>query len=124
MNNQANHLLETGQATLRKNGPPREYLTADLLAGLTWALVNIPQGMAYALIALVNPAYGLYTLMIATPAAALFTGSVFMNVSSTSAVSVAVGDGLAAIPAAQRTEALVMLVLLVGIFQILAGPMR
>jgi SulP family sulfate permease len=117
-------LLESGQAVVRQNAPPRENLSADLLAGLTWALVNIPQGMAYALLALVNPAFGLYTLMIATPVAALFTSSVFMNVSSTSAVSVAVGDAMAGIPTDQRAGALVVLVLLAGIIQFLAGVLR
>ncbi len=117
-------LLESGQDVVRQNVPLRENLAADLLAGLTWTLVNIPQGMAYALLALVNPAYGLYTLMVATPVAALFTSSVFMNVSSTSAVSVAVGDAMLGIPTDQRAGALVVLVLLAGIFQFLAGVLR
>jgi SulP family sulfate permease len=112
MSKTTNDLLESGQAVIQQNAPPREHLSADLLAGLTWALVNIPQGMAYALLALANPAAGLYTLMIATPVAALFTSSVFMNVSSTSAVSVAVGDTMIGIPADQRAGALVVLVLL------------
>jgi SulP family sulfate permease len=109
---------------MRQNAPPREHLSADLMAGLTWALVNIPQGMAYALLALANPAAGLYTLMIATPVAAIFTSSVFMNVSSTSAVSVAVGDTMATIPQDQRVGAMVVLVLLIGIFQFLSGLFR
>ena len=42
-------------------------LSNDLIAGLTFALVNIPQSMAHALLAAVNPVFGLYTLMLATP---------------------------------------------------------
>ena len=124
MSKTTSDLLESGQAVITQHAPPREHLSADLLAGLTWALVNIPQGMAYALLALANPAAGLYTLMIATPVAALFTSSVFMNVSSTSAVSVAVGDTMIGIPVDQRAGALVVLVLLAGIFQFLAGLFR
>ena len=35
--------------------PERKFLTSDLMAGLTFALVNIPQSMAHALLAAVNP---------------------------------------------------------------------
>jgi SulP family sulfate permease len=43
----------------------RRGLGADLVAGLTGALVYLPQGMAYALVAGVGPAHGLYTGMVA-----------------------------------------------------------
>ena len=35
--------------------PERRHLTADLIAGLTFAVVNVPQAMAHALLATVNP---------------------------------------------------------------------
>jgi SulP family sulfate permease len=41
--------------------PTKKNLTSDLLAGLTFALVNIPQSMAHAMLAAVNPVLGLYT---------------------------------------------------------------
>ena len=72
----------------------RNQFVADAIAGLTFAIVNVPQAMGNAVLATVNPVAGLYTLMIATPVGALFTGSVFMNVSTTGALSVAAGDGL------------------------------
>ena len=102
----------------------RRDLVADLIAGLTFAVVNVPQAMAHALLATVNPALGIYTLMVAAPVGAIFTGSVYMNVSTTAALSVAVGAGLADIPASQRVEALVVLTLLVGVIQLLAGLFR
>ena len=104
--------------------PERRHLTADLIAGLTFAVVNVPQAMAHALLATVNPVYGIYTLMFAVPIGAIFTSSVFMNVSTTGALSVAAGAGLAGIPASQRYEALAVLVLLVGVIQLLAGLFR
>ena len=104
--------------------PERRHLTADLIAGLTFAVVNVPQAMAHALLATVNPVYGIYTLMVAVPIGAIFTSSVFMNVSTTGALSVAAGAGLAGIPASQRYEALAVLVLMVGVIQLLAGLFR
>ena len=38
----------------------RKYLLSDVLSGLTVSMLNIPQGMAYALLALQHPVYGLY----------------------------------------------------------------
>jgi len=102
----------------------RRHLVADLIAGLTFAVVNVPQAMAHALLATVNPVLGIFTLMVAAPVGAIFTGSVYMNVSTTAALSVAVGAGLADISAGQRVEALIVLTLLVGVIQLLAGLFR
>ncbi len=45
---------------------------SDLSAGLTVAMIVIPQAMAYAAIAGINPIYGLFTAIIPTIIAALF----------------------------------------------------
>ena len=76
------------------------------------------------MLAAVNPVFGLYTLMLATPVGALFTGSVFMNVSTTSALAVAAGGILVAYPSGEREIVLVTLVLMIGIFQIILGALR
>ncbi|MFZ1771716.1 MAG: SulP family inorganic anion transporter [Caldilinea sp.] len=104
--------------------PTRSNLQSDAIAGLTFAVVNVPQAMAHALLATVNPVLGIYTLMVAVPTGAIFTSSVFMNVSTTGALSLAAGAGLAGIPDAQRASALVTLVLLVGLIQALSGLFR
>ena len=104
--------------------PERRNWMADLVAGLTFAVVNVPQSMAHALLATVNPVFGIYTLMVAVPVGAIFTSSVYMNVSTTSALSVAAGAGLAGIPADDHAAALAAMVLLVGVFQLLAGLFR
>jgi SulP family sulfate permease len=62
--------------------------------------------------------------MIATPVGALFTGSVFMNVSTTGALSVAAGDALVNYSGDQKTTALITLALLIGVFQLAAGLLR
>ncbi len=102
----------------------RGTIASDAMAGMTFAFVNIPQGMANALLAGVNPVMGLYTLMVATPVGALFTSSVYMNVSTTSALSVAAGDALAGLPASAKAANMLILVLMIGIVQLLAGLFR
>ena len=102
----------------------RATLSEDLIAGLTFALVNIPQSMAHALLAAVNPVFGLYTLMLAAPVGAIFTSSVFMNISTTSALAVAAGDTLIAYPTDTRGSVLVTLVLIIGVFQVVVGLLR
>ena len=95
--------------------PERPNLKSDLVAGLTFAIVNVPQAMGHALLATVNPVLGIYTLMVAIPIGAVFTSSVFMNVSTTSALSVATGAGLVEVPTDQKMQALATLVILVGV---------
>jgi SulP family sulfate permease len=114
------HLSAAGQR-LR---PERSNLKSDVIAGLTFAIVNVPQAMGHALLATVNPVLGIYTLMVAVPIGAVFTSSVFMNVSTTSALSVAAGAGLTDVPADQKLQALAALVLLAGVIQLLAGLFR
>ena len=99
-------------------------LPNDIVAGLTFALVNIPQSMAHALLAAVNPVFGLYSLMLATPVGALFTSAIFMNISTTSALAVAAGDTMMNYPDSSKVTALVTLVVLIGIFQVLMGVFR
>lgn len=104
--------------------PRRGNLRADAVAGLTFSLVNMPQSMAHALLAAVNPVFGLYTLMIAPAIGTLFAGSVFMSISTTSALAVAAGDTLGGFPDSSRVTALVTLVVLTGILQIVMGVLK
>ena len=75
-----------------KNNPKN--LASDLIAGITTALVTIPDGLASAILAGVNPVHGLYGLMVGTPIAALTLSSQFMYVANTGAIAVAAGDAL------------------------------
>ena len=52
-----------------------DQVRADLLAGLTGALVVLPQGVAFATIAGMPPQYGLYASIVPTIVAALFGSS-------------------------------------------------
>lgn len=110
---------------LQQLKPDRGLIISDLIAGLTFSVVNVPQAMAHALLALVsNPVIGIYTLMVAVPVGALFTSSVFMNISTTGALSVATGEVLGPLPVGSRAGALIALVFLIGLFQLLAGVFR
>lgn len=99
-------------------------LKADLSAGLTTALVAIPDGIASAILAGLNPIHGLYALMIGTPIAAMLASSHFMVVANTGALAVATGSALAEFSGADKIQALIVLVILVGIIQLTLGLLR
>jgi SulP family sulfate permease len=103
---------------------PRAVLISDLIAGLVNAVVSIPGGIANGVLAGVNPVYGLYSMMVGTPIAALFTSSVIMNVDATSATSLATLDALAGIPEGEHLAYLVVLGLLVGLLMLLFGLLK
>jgi SulP family sulfate permease len=116
--------LQALRSKVQRLKPERSHLASDLIAALTFAVVNVPQAMGHALLVMVNPVLGIYTLMVAVPIGAIFSSSVFMNVSTTGALAVAAGAVMLEFPAGQRAEALVVLVLLVGVIQLLAGLFR
>jgi len=96
----------------------------DLTAGVTNAVTNIPDAMANAVLAGLNPIQGLYAIMIGTPVASLTTGSQLMTVAVTGAMALIVGDSLAAVPQADKVEALITLTVLVALVQIALGFLR
>jgi SulP family sulfate permease len=99
-------------------------LRDDLSAGVTKSIDSVTGGMANALLAGVNPMYGLYTVLAATPVGALFSSSVFMNIDSTGALAAATGSFLVVVPAENRPAALVVLTLMTGVFMLIAGLLK
>ena len=63
---------------------------ADLVAGLTGAVIVLPQGVAFATIAGLPPEYGLYTAMVTPIIAALFGSSLHLVSGPTTAISIVV----------------------------------
>ena len=61
----------------------RKTLTSDLGAAVTMSIVAIPDAIASAILAGVNPTYGFNALMVGTPVGSLFTSSQFMNIDLT-----------------------------------------
>ena len=101
-----------------------QFIKNDLSAGIVKSIDSVTGGMANALLAGVNPMYGLYTVLAATPIGALFSSSVFMNIDSTGALAAAAGSFLVIVPEADRPAALAMLTLLTGVFMLAAGLLK
>src|SRR5262245_26232886 len=106
----------------------KEWLGADIIAGLTTAAVVIPKAMAYATIAGVPVQVGLYTAFLPMIIYAFFGTSRVLSVSTTTTIAILTGAQLKLVvpnndPAAMQS-ALVMLTLLVGIILIIAGIFR
>jgi SulP family sulfate permease len=59
----------------------------DAMAGLTGAIIVLPQGVAYALIAGLPPEYGLYAAIVPAIVAALFGSSWHLISGPTAALS-------------------------------------
>ncbi len=102
----------------------RQDLRSDLLTGLVMALISIPGSLGNGLLAGVNPVYGIYSTIVGTTVAALFTSSVFMNVDSTGATAIATGEEVAGLSAADQLAYIVILGILVGLFQLLFGFLK
>jgi SulP family sulfate permease len=99
-------------------------IAGDLSAAVTKSIDSVTGGMANAVLAGVNPVYGLYTVLAATPIGAIFTSSVYMNIDSTGAIAATAGSMLILYPEEQRASALAVLTLLVGVFMLAAGLLK
>ena len=99
-------------------------LPADIGASITMALVAVPDAIASAILAGVNPTYGFNALIVGTPIGSLFTSSQFMNIGSTAAMMLAVGGVLAGFSEENILTALVTLTVLIGVFQLLLGVFK
>lgn len=105
----------------------RQSLRDDLIAGLTGALVVLPQGVAFATIAGMPPEYGLYAGMIPAIVAALFGSSWHLVSGPTTAASVVLYSVLSAHAAPGSPEYIALaltLTFLVGLLQLGMGMMR
>ncbi|RVU86618.1 SulP family inorganic anion transporter [Leucothrix sargassi] len=68
----------------------KESLRADFMAGVTGAVIVLPQGVAFATIAGLPPEYGLYTAMVTPIIAALFGSSFHLISGPTTAISIVI----------------------------------
>jgi sulfate permease, SulP family len=99
-------------------------LRQDGLAGLINAVVSVPDGLASAALAGVNPIYGLYTSIAAPIAGGLLQSSQLMQIATTSASALTAGQAVAAYPAAERGAAMFLLVALSGVLLAVFGVLR
>jgi len=103
-------------------------MRSDLMAGLTGAVIVLPQGVAFAMIAGMPPIYGLYTAMITPIIAALFGSSFHLISGPTTAISIVVFSAISGLGVAEGTEEFVALALtltfLAGLIQFTLGLVR
>jgi len=102
----------------------KETLKADFLAGLTGAVIVLPQGVAFATIAGLPPQYGLYTAMVTPIIAALFGSSHHLVSGPTTAISIVVFSAIshhATLGTPEFISLTLTLTFLAGIYQLAFG---
>lgn len=128
--------------------PVKQYLFQDVVSGLSTGVVQLPQGLAYAMLAAVPPVYGLYSSFYPVLLYTFFGTSRHISVGTFAVISLMIG-GVAVreapdsmfytLPAngsnmsavvdveardARRVQVAVVLTTLVGIIQIVLGLLR
>ena len=102
-------------------------LRADFVAGMTGAIIVLPQGVAFAMIAGLPPEYGLYTA-IATPiVAALFGSSMHLISGPTTAISIVIFASISPLAepgSAEFIRLTLTLTFMAGVYQLGLGLAR
>ncbi|XP_061523361.1 prestin [Phycodurus eques] len=128
------------------NYPVREYLFHDVVSGLSTGVVQLPQGLAYAMLAAVPPVYGLYSSFYPVLLYTFFGTSRHISIGTFAVISLMIGSVVVrevpdshrpavngtndsaifsvADRDARRVQVAVVLTTLVGIIQILLGILR
>ncbi|XP_059905598.1 prestin isoform X4 [Gadus macrocephalus] len=127
--------------------PLRSFLFYDVMSGLSTGVVQLPQGLAYAMLAAVPAVYGLYSSFYPVLLYTFFGTSRHISVGTFAVMSLMIGgvvvreapDSMFPIPAAngsnvstvdlgardaQRVQVAVALTTLVGLIQLLLGALR
>lgn len=102
-------------------------IKADFMAGLTGAIIVLPQGIAFATIAGLPPEYGLYTAIIVPILAAIFGSSHHLVSGPTTAISIIVFATISnfAVPGTPEFIGMALAVtFLAGVYQFLFGLFR
>lgn len=102
-------------------------IPAEIIAGVTFAALAIPEVMGYTNIAGMPVVTGLYTLLLPLVVFAIFGSSRHLVVGADSATAVVIASGLAAIAAPRSPEYVAyagMIALLSAVFLLLAGLLK
>ncbi|SBT06101.1 Sulfate transporter [Candidatus Accumulibacter aalborgensis] len=105
----------------------REWLAGDLSAGVIVALMLLPQGMAYAIVAGLPPVTGLYASILPPIVYALFGSSMVQSVGPMAITSLMTGTALAALTAPGSALSVVLagqMALIAGATLFLSGVFR
>jgi SulP family sulfate permease len=102
-------------------------LRGDMVAGITVAMMLIPQAMSYALLAGLDPIIGLYASILPLVIYAMFGTSRQLGVGPVAMVALLVASGVGAIAepgSARYIELAIVLALMVGVIQLAMGVFR
>ena len=105
----------------------KETVRCDIIAGITVALILIPQSMAYAQLAGLKPHYGLYAAFLPVAVAAFFGSSRQLATGPVAVVSLLTASALQPLVTNNPEMYIVyaiMLALMVGIIQLVLGLLR
>lgn len=100
------------------------YLARDASSALAVTFMSVPQGVAYAMIAGLPPAMGLYAGALPAVVGSLFRSSRHVITGPTNALSLLVGTAVAAQVQSDPVSTAVTLAFMVGLFQLLAGVLN
>jgi len=113
---------------LQWRGPlTRHGVRGDLVAGLSVALVMVPQSLAYAQLAGFPAIYGLYAAMLPTVLGALFGSSPYLSTGAVALTGMLTAASIAPLATAGSAEHIrlgVTLALIAGLIQLLLGLLR
>jgi len=105
----------------------KDTIKADMIAGITGAVIVLPQGVAFATIAGLPPEYGLYTAMVTPIIAALFGSSYHLVSGPTTAISIVIFSAVShhAAPGTPEFISIALtLTFLAGVYQLAFGLAR
>lgn len=102
----------------------RTILRRDGIAGLINAVVSVPDGLASAALAGVNPVYGLYTSIAAPITGSSLASTQLMQIATTGASALAAGQAIAGYGPAERDGALFLLTFCIGVWLAIFGIFR
>ena len=105
----------------------RRSTRADIIAGITGAIIVLPQGVAFAMIAGLPPEYGLYSAIVPTMIAALFGSSFHLISGPTTAISIVVFTTVSPLAeplSAAYIQMVLTLTFIAGAFQLSLGLAR
>jgi len=103
----------------------KEYFRFDFIAAVTVAVVALPQSMAYAIIAGVDPVYGLYSAIVLSILGSMFGNSNHLATGPTNAISLLIASNMAVyVGKPNLIEMLMMLTFLAGAIQFMMGALK
>ncbi len=105
----------------------KDKLVKDFIAGLTVAIVLVPQAMAYATLAGLPPVYGLYAAFLGTAVAALWGSSHHLSTGPVALVSFLTLTALVPLAKPESPEFIglaIILALIIGLVQLLMGVFK